>query len=213
MALVTPAKPAGYSTRLTGVADRLSDLSRRATLVPRRIDWPDELPADALCFAPELCSLYGQPAWDAMGEAERRRLCFFECLNFFSLNIHGEKSLLEGLPLDVKPNPNFAYYYGTIDFEFWLRKYLSEDMVQWLKKNVHPLDLVYKLAQDHAIVLLNGGGFSAPSYSVRVSFANLPDDVYDDIGRGVRAVARGYVEAYAAQGGKVGDIKLGAPAK
>src|ERR1700744_3352773 len=27
------------------------------------------------------------------------------------------ESLLEGLPLDVKPNPNFAYYYGTIDFE------------------------------------------------------------------------------------------------
>jgi aspartate 4-decarboxylase len=122
-------------------------------------------------------------------------------------------ALLEGLPLDVKPNPNFAYYYGTIDFEFWLRKYLNDDMVQWLKKNVHPLDLVYKLAQDHAIVLLNGGGFSAPSYSVRVSFANLPDDVYDDIGRGVRAVARGYVEAYAAQGGKVDKINLGAPAK
>jgi aspartate 4-decarboxylase len=119
-------------------------------------------------------------------------------------------ALLEGLPLDVKPNPNFAYYYGTIDFEFWLRKYLNDDMVQWLKKNVHPLDLVYKLAQDHAIVLLNGGGFSAPSYSVRVSFANLPDDVYDDIGRGVRAVARGYVEAYAAQGGKVDKITLGA---
>src|SRR4029078_3423347 len=55
------------------------------------------------------------------------------------------KSLLEGLPLDVKPNPNFAYYYGTIDFEFWLRKYLNDDMVQWLKKNVHPLDVVYNV--------------------------------------------------------------------
>ena len=31
---------------------------------------------------------------------------------------------------------------------------------------------------------------------MRVSFANLPDDVYDDIGRTVRAVARSYVEAY-----------------
>ena len=42
-----------------------------------------------------------------------------------------------------------------------------------------------------------------------MSFANLPDDTYDDIGRAVRAVARGYVESYAAQGGKVGEIKLG----
>jgi aspartate 4-decarboxylase len=118
-------------------------------------------------------------------------------------------ALPEGLPLDVQPNPNFAYYYGAIDFEFWLRKYVGEDMVKWLKKNVHPLDLVYKLAEDHAVVLLNGGGFDAPNWSVRVSFANLSDDTYNDIGRAVRAVARGYVEAYRAQGGKVGEIKFG----
>ncbi|MEK1890174.1 MAG: bifunctional aspartate transaminase/aspartate 4-decarboxylase, partial [Phyllobacterium sp.] len=105
-------------------------------------------------------------------------------------------SLLEGLPLDVQPNPNFAYYYGTIDFEFWLRRYVGDDMVKWLKKNVHPLDLVFKLAEDHAIVLLNGGGFDAPNWSVRVSFANLTDDVYDDIGRAVRAVGRSYVDAF-----------------
>lgn len=107
-------------------------------------------------------------------------------------------SLLEGLPLDVQPNPNFAAYYGTIDFEFWLRRYQGEEMVEWLKKNVHPLDLVYRLAEDHSIVLLNGGGFDAPNWSVRVSFANLPDDVYDDIGRAVRAVGRGYVDTFQA---------------
>jgi hypothetical protein len=66
----------------------------------------------------------------------------------------------------------------------------------WLKKNVHPLDLVYRLAEDHSIVLLNGGGFHAPNWSVRVSFANLTDDVYDDIGRAVRAVGRSYVDAF-----------------
>lgn len=119
------------------------------------------------------------------------------------------EALLRGLPLDVEPDENFARYYGTIDFEFWLRKYVGEDMVIWLKKNVHPLDLVYKLAEDHAVVLLNGGGFDAPNWSVRVSLANLPDEAYEEIGRAVRAVARGYVEAYRAQGGKVGVIKFG----
>lgn len=114
------------------------------------------------------------------------------------------ESLLEGLPLDLQPNPNFAYYYGTIDFEFWLRRYVGEDMVAWLKKNVHPLDLVYRLAEDHSIVLLNGGGFDAPNWSVRVSFANLTDDVYDDIGRAVRAVGRSYVDAFNASKNKKG---------
>ncbi|MEK1855870.1 MAG: hypothetical protein AAAC48_29410 [Phyllobacterium sp.] len=41
-----------------------------------------------------------------------------------------------------------------------------------------------------------GGGFHAPNWSVRVSFANLTDDVYDDIGRAVRAVGRSYVDAF-----------------
>ena len=66
------------------------------------------------------------------------------------------------------------------------------------KANVHPLDIVFRLAEDHGIVLLNGGGFEAPDWSVRVSFANLDDDVYENIGRAVRAVARSYVVAYRA---------------
>jgi aspartate 4-decarboxylase len=75
-------------------------------------------------------------------------------------------------------------------------------MVEWMKANIHPLDIVFRLAQDHGIVLLNGSGFAAPDWSVRVSFANLEDHVYDDIGRAVRAVARGYRQAYEAATGK-----------
>jgi aspartate 4-decarboxylase len=45
---------------------------------------------------------------------------------------------------------------------------------------------------------------------VRVSFANLNDHVYDDIGRAVRAVARSYRQAYEASKGKAAQ---GEPAK
>jgi aspartate 4-decarboxylase len=31
-----------------------------------------------------------------------------------------------------------------------------------------------------------------------VSLANLPDEVYEDIGRGVRSIARGYRDAFEA---------------
>jgi aspartate 4-decarboxylase len=105
---------------------------------------------------------------------------------------------VDGLGIDVDPNPLFDWYYGLIDFEYWLRKYGGEDVVNWVKANVHPLDIVFRLAEDHGIVLLNGGGFEAPDWSVRVSFANLDDDVYGKIGRAVRAVARGYVMAFRA---------------
>ena len=63
------------------------------------------------------------------------------------------------------------------------------------------LDIVFRLAEDHGIVLLNGSGFAAPDWSVRISFANLDDHVYDDIGRAVRAIARGYRLAYEASKG------------
>jgi aspartate 4-decarboxylase len=106
------------------------------------------------------------------------------------------QAMSQGLGIEVPMGPLFCAYYGIIDFEYWMRKYVGEDVVEFMKQHYHPLDLVYRLAHDHAIVLLNGSGFDAPDWSVRVSFANLPDDVYDDIGRAVRAVARAYVEAY-----------------
>jgi aspartate 4-decarboxylase len=114
------------------------------------------------------------------------------------------EATIEGLGIEVSPNEYFDYYYGLIDFEFWARKYLDEDMVKWMKANVHPLDIVFRLAEDHGIVLLNGSGFAAPDWSVRISFANLEDHVYDDIGRAVRAIARGYNQAYQAATGKGG---------
>jgi aspartate 4-decarboxylase len=106
--------------------------------------------------------------------------------------------MIEGLGLQIAPNPNFDAYYGLIDFEFWARKNIGDQAVDYLKSNIHPLDLAFRLAEAHGIVLLNGGGFSAPDWSLRVSLANLPDEAYEDIGRGVRTVARGYRDAFEA---------------
>jgi aspartate 4-decarboxylase len=106
--------------------------------------------------------------------------------------------MTEGLGLQLQPNPNYDAYCGLIDFEFFARKNIGSEAVEYLKKNVHPLDLTFRLAEDQGIVLLNGGGFEAPQWSMRVSFANLPDEAYDDIGRGVRAIARGYRDAFEA---------------
>ena len=108
------------------------------------------------------------------------------------------KALIDSLGLQLSPNPNYDAYYGLIDFEFWARKNIGDEAVEYLKKNIHPLDLAFRLAEDHGIVLLNGGGFEAPQWSLRVSLANLSDEAYEDIGRGVRAIARGYRQAFEA---------------
>src|SRR3954463_3577004 len=117
------------------------------------------------------------------------------CIGIVKKRFH---ATIEGLDIEVGDNELFDYYYGLVDFEFWARKYLGEEIVAWMKENVHPLDIVFKRAEDHGIVLLNGSGFAAPDWSVRISFANLDDHVYDDIGRALRAIARGYRQAYEA---------------
>jgi aspartate 4-decarboxylase len=111
------------------------------------------------------------------------------------------KATIEGLGIELSPNPQYDAYYGLIDFEFFARKNIGEAAVEYLKKNVHPLDLAFRLAEDHGIVLLNGGGFAAPDWSLRVSLANLDDEAYEEIGRGVRSIARGYRHAFEASKG------------
>ena len=73
---------------------KLSRASLRNFMDPGRLEWPDAAPPDAWYFTPQLVSLHDTPAWDALDEAARKRLSFFEAVNFFSLNIHGEKYLI-----------------------------------------------------------------------------------------------------------------------
>jgi aspartate 4-decarboxylase len=108
------------------------------------------------------------------------------------------RATIEGLGIQLAPNAHYDAYYGLIDFEFFARKNIGQDAVDYLKKHVHPLDLAFRLAEDHGIVLLNGGGFEAPDWSLRVSLANLPDEAYEEIGRGVRSIARAYRHAFEA---------------
>jgi hypothetical protein len=83
---------------LEKLADRLSEASVKSYQSPyEAVVWPEAVDPDAWYFSPELMSLYGTPAWDALDEAGRKRLSFWEAVNFFSLNIHGEKPLIEGL--------------------------------------------------------------------------------------------------------------------
>jgi hypothetical protein len=87
----------GADAQLLAVASRLSDVSGHAAAEATPLAWPAAIPDDAWCMSPELVSLHGLPAWEALDESGRRRLAFFECVNFFTLNIHGERALMEGI--------------------------------------------------------------------------------------------------------------------
>ncbi len=111
---------------------------------------------------------------------------------------HRFRLAVESLGLTVTSWPTYDAYYGLFDLEFWLKNNVSPEVLAYVKANVHPLDIVFRLSEEHGVVLLNGGGFAAPNWSARVSFANLSDESYANIGRAVRAVATGYVREYEA---------------
>ena len=74
--------------------DKLSRASSRNFLDPAQLEWPASVDTSAWNFTPELISLYDTPAWHQLDDSARKRLSFYEAVNFFSLNIHGEKYLI-----------------------------------------------------------------------------------------------------------------------
>jgi hypothetical protein len=83
---------------LADVAERLiAASSRHHSDASRRIDWPDRVDRHCWYTSPELISLCGTREWAGLEEPQRMLLSFWEAVNFFSLNLHGERVLTEGL--------------------------------------------------------------------------------------------------------------------
>ena len=73
-------------SRFDNDMNKLSRASTRNFLDPAQLEWPKAIDPDAWHFTPELISLYGSPLWQSLDETARKRLSFFEAVNFFSLN-------------------------------------------------------------------------------------------------------------------------------
>ncbi len=107
-----------------------------------------------------------------------------------------KKLLFKGLGLELKENKNDAAYYYQFDIENWARIYHGDELVDFLKSNYDLLDVLYKLADKYSIVLLSGDGFNGPSWSVRVSLANLESSAYYKIGQSIKEILDSYVEQW-----------------
>jgi P-aminobenzoate N-oxygenase AurF len=106
------------STSIERLAARLSAVSESAPL--QTIEWPNALNRDQWFMSPELVSLHGTEVWNALDETSRRALSFHESVNFFSLNIYGEKPLVSGLAQRV-----YSLGYHTVSP--YLHHFLGEE--------------------------------------------------------------------------------------
>lgn len=104
-----------------------------------------------------------------------------------------QRLLFEGLDLPIKENPYDASYYTEFDLLQWALKNYGSEFANYLESNYKPVDVLYKLAEESSIVLLSGGGFQGPEWSVRISLANLDDDAYSEIGTVLRKILEDFV--------------------
>jgi hypothetical protein len=80
--------------------------------------WPGRAPTDEWCLSPELISLAGSAAFADLDDERRRALSFCEAVGFFSLNVHGERRLLEGVARRLqRGGADAAYLHHFLDEE------------------------------------------------------------------------------------------------
>jgi aspartate 4-decarboxylase len=85
------------------------------------------------------------------------------------------------LPLDYDETE--TNYYAIIDLLELARDNYGDSFAEWMIKSYNALSFVFALADKESVVILPGSGFDAPSWSVRISLANLKFEDYEVIGR------------------------------
>ncbi|MGW0607919.1 bifunctional aspartate transaminase/aspartate 4-decarboxylase [Streptomyces sp. NPDC002640] len=103
--------------------------------------------------------------------------------------------LLEGARMKIGEDRQRAAYYVELDLLAEAERTHGREFADFLRQRYEPIDPLIRLAEQTGVVLLNGGGFDGPEWSVRVSLANLDDLDYLKIGHHVREI----FDAYAAE--------------
>lgn len=182
-------------------ADVKAELNKRyesLAIDPEKIKFIDRLVADS--------RLVGLNHTAGLSTPQQIQIALFSAFGYLhhealqpkliSMIHHRLNDLWSTTGFTLLPDPNRAGYYSEIDIMVWAKKFYGEDFAKYLSDNYEPLDFVIRLANETAIVLLNGDGFDGPAWSVRASLANLDEDAYLKIGTAIRKILDEYYDLY-----------------
>ncbi|MCC8020287.1 MAG: aspartate 4-decarboxylase [Rikenellaceae bacterium] len=184
---------------------RQAKLYESLTLYPDRLKFIDRLVADSRDVAlnhtaglstPQQVQMTLFAGFALLDKENRYKQAAIDLLR------HRYQLLWEGLQIKITPDPNRASYYCEFDIQDWAKTSYGDEFFAWLEKNYEPVDVVFRLSERCAVVLLNGGGFAGPQWSIRVSLANLDDEDYRRIGRVVSNTLAEYVETWQKETGR-----------
>lgn len=91
--------------------------------------------------------------------------------------------LFEGLNIDLIEMPHDAAYYTELNLLSLAELKYGPSFKEFIKNNYTPFDILYTLAKEYSVILLNGDGFASSEWSLRVSLANLNTNSYLTIGK------------------------------
>lgn len=169
------------------------------TLEPRKIRFIDRLVADSRNVAlnhtaglslPQQCQMLLFSAYCLLDQADHYKHVAQELI------ARRFKSLQDGMQIQLEKDPDRVAYYVELDFLNWAAERGDDGFIEFVKANYEPTDILFRLAEQTGVVLLNGGGFEGPEWSIRVSLANLRDTQYEEIGRAMIAAAEQYEAEY-----------------
>jgi len=172
------------------------------TLEPEKIKFIDRMVADSRCVALNHTAGLSLPQ-----QVQMTLFSLFALLDKEDRYKHLTQSIVHkrraalwnGMGLEAPQDPNHSEYYTTLDLMVWAEKVHGPKFAEFLRKNYHPFDVLFALAERYSTVLMNGNGFAGPEWSVRVSLANLPEDAYPNIGKQLASVVQAAVDAWKSQ--------------
>jgi len=192
-----------YDDMLTAIPekdkDRLAEMYESLTIYPSRLKFIDRLAADSRQVAlnhtaglslPQQMQMMLFAAFALLDTENKYKQ---DCRDLITKRYN---LLWDAMDFPIYPDIDRAAYYCIVDVQEWAVKNYGQEFMDFLKKNFEPVDIVFRLAEKSSIVLLNGGGFAGPEWSVRVSLANLEDDDYTVIGKELHATMQEYLDAW-----------------
>ncbi|MET8688985.1 bifunctional aspartate transaminase/aspartate 4-decarboxylase [Streptomyces sp. NPDC004732] len=181
--------------------DRLAKRYGTLTLEPEKIKFIDRLVADSRQVAlnhtsglslPQQMMMVLFSLFDMLEEGQAYKL------RIRAIVQQRLELLLEGAEMKISDDPHRAGYYIELDLLAEAERVHGKDFADFLEKNYEPVDPLFRLAEQTHVVLLNGGGFEGPEWSVRVSLANLDDLDYLKIGHHLRSIFNDYASEWRA---------------
>lgn len=182
-------------------ADALAERYGTITLCPEQLNFIDRMVADSRQVALNHTAGLSTPQQVQMGlfalfalldrENRYKKLTQGICH-------HRQELLYEGFGLELRTDRFDAAYYSQIDLLVWAEIKYGNEFCDYLQANYEPTDILFRLAEESSIVLLNGSGFGGPKWSIRTSLANLNDEAYRQIGETVQKTFEEYATSWRA---------------